>query len=444
MVLPILVTALLFLACFSVVDAIGVWLLIMILHGPLVDVFGSAAVHLPLQAGLAIALVILVGQKWQRLPFAVVGLVLATLMSMCLSALFGLEVTASIPAVSNYAKGMLLVVLLAMVVRDEKDLKKLTLYLLAGLAAGGAMALYQYATGAFRVNTDTVKRVATLRGDPNDTAMLFVSGLSIAFYWVRNGPRFPVRIVAAASFLLLAAGTVLTGSRGGFLALILVMALIYLKSISLKTTFAGVAVLALLCLAAPGSYWDRVNSIFTGNDLNNGGSLSHRKELQLAGLKLAGDHLGLGVGSGNFGRAFFASRQYARMGVFSTETSVVAHNMYLEFLVENGLISMLLFLAILARTFLSLRRFDLACLPEDGKKAAFPMGYAVAVSLSGMLFSGLFLSQAKNSVLWFLIGIGLAAGLAVRRDTAPDRADVCGVLPPVLPLPRRTRLGARG
>ena len=27
-----------------------------------------------------------------------------------------------------------------------------------------------------------------------------------------------------------------------------------------------------------------------------------------------------------------------------------------------------------------------------------------------MLFAGLFLSQGKNSVLWFLIGLGLAAG----------------------------------
>ena len=441
MILPVLILAVIVVASFSVVDAMGLWLLVMILHGPLVDLAGPAAVHLPLQMGIAIALVILVCRKWQRLPFVVVALVAGTLMSMSVSALFGVDVQNSIPAIMNYGKGMLLVVLLAMVVRDERDLRKLTLYFLLGLTAGALMALYQYRTGSFRVNTEMVKRVATLRGDPNDTAMLFVSGLSLAFYWLRSSQRLLFRLAAGSSFVLLAVGTVLTGSRGGFLALVLVLGLIYLKSISFKTTLGAVAVVALLGVTAPASYWDRVHSIYSGRDLNNGGSLSHRKELQVAGLRLAQDNLALGVGSGNFGRAFFAGRNNARMGGFNAKSSIVAHNMYLEFLVENGLFALLLFLAIIAMTFLSLRRAD-ARLCRSRAEDPFPIGYTIAVSLSGMLFSGMFLSQAKNSVLWFLVGLGLAAGLAVRKRGDHEEGGFRAEAGAPLPFPDRPRLKA--
>jgi len=422
MITIIFIVAMVAITSFSIMDAMGLWLLVLVLHGPLVDRLGSLAVHLPLQMGLCLITVVLIRKKWQRMPFSVIALVIGIVMLMCLAALFGIDPEKSIPEIMNYGKGFLLVVMLVMLVRDKKDIQKLTLYCLAGLAVGALMAIYQYKTGTFRINTMTVKRVATLRGDPNDTAMLFVAGLSLAIYWLKESRRLVAKILAGGSFAFLVIGTILTGSRGGFLALVFVMGLIYLKSFSIKSTLGAITVVTMLIVMAPGSYWDRVNSIFSGKDLNHGGSLDHRKNLQKDGLNLALDNLALGVGSGNFGTAFFAGRNNARMGTFTGSSSLVAHNMYLEFLVENGIFGMFLFMLIIFRTFVSLRKVDAKLRPYIKNKDYFPLGYSIAVSLAGMLLSGFFLSQAKNSVLWFMIGLGLAAEFAICK--APNQEEL--------------------
>ena len=415
MITSIFIVATLIMTFFSVVDSLGLWLLVMILHGPLVDRLGPQAVHLPLQIGLCLVFVMLVRRKWQRIPFPTVALVMVILMSMSLSALFGINVEKSIQEIMIYGKGFLLVVMLVMVVRDEKDIKKLTLYCLVGLTVGALMGIYQYKTGTFRINSGTVKRVATLRGDPNDTAMLFVAGLSLAIYWLKASNRLVFKILAGSSFAILVIGTIFTGSRGGFLALVFVMFLIYLRSLSIKSTLGAIAIVTVLIVMAPSSYWDRVNSIFTGKDLNRGSSMDHRKNLQKAGLDLALDNLAIGVGSGNFGSAFFAARNNARMGNFTGNSSLVAHNMYLEFLVENGFFGLGLFLFIFFRTYASLKKVDARLRLSQAGQNKFSLGYTIAVSLSGMLLSGFFLSQAKNSILWFMVGLGLAAEFAIRK-----------------------------
>ncbi|MCM2356997.1 MAG: O-antigen ligase family protein [Geobacteraceae bacterium] len=422
MITPLFVVAILIITCFSVVDAMGLWLVVMILHGPLVDRLGPPAVHLPLQMGLCLAIVMLVRKKWQRIPFLIIALVMVTVMLMSLSALFGIDPEKSIQEIMNYGKGFLLIVMLVMVVRDERDLKKLTIYCLAGLTVGALMAVYQYKTGTFRINTEMIKRVATLRGDPNDTALLFVSGLPLAVYWLKASQRLVARFIAGGCFALLALGIVLTGSRGGFLALIFVLVLIYLRSPSVKTTMAGIVVVAALAVMAPGSYWERIGTIFTGREIHQSASMDNRRNLQQAGLKLAYENLALGVGPGNFGRAFFLSSNNARMGNFNENFSVVAHNMYLQFLVENGIFGIILFFVIIFRTFASLRKIDKAHCLYPVREGKFRIGYAIAVSLAGMLISGLLLSQAKNSVLWFMIGLGLAAEFVIRK--APSREEL--------------------
>jgi len=83
-----------------------------------------------------------------------------------------------------------------------------------------------------------------------------------------------------------------------------------------------------------------------------------------------------------------------------------AHNMYLEFFVENGVFAGTLLLAILGWAVRCLFKLDDSAGQESN---AIKLGHSTACALGGMLIAGVFLSQGLNSVLWFLVGLGFSA-----------------------------------
>lgn len=403
---------------FSTLHGIGLWLLLLITHGILHQYLGAGSEHLPLYAGCVVTVIILVRRQWGGMSFGNLLLFLSLGLIMSLSAIQGLHLPTSALHIMLFAKGFLLVLLLVGCLKDERDIKLMTLYCLAGFAIGALMALHQYMTGTFTINTIYLQRAASLRGDPNDTAMLLVAGVPLATYWLLNSRRFWVQGMALLVSLLLIAGIVLTLSRGGFVALLLVLSIIFLKRFSPMLAIGGVTLALLMAVLTPPSYWERMGTMFSGKEKHGGKSLESRLLLQQKGLDILLDHPALGVGPGNFGRAFLERYRpttgFVRQGADSDEakTYAVAHNMYLEFFAENGLVAGFLFLFIFFRAIRNLLYYDST--PKRGPKE-FGLGFALALALGGMLLSGLFLSQSKNSVLWFMTGLGFAAGLIAER-----------------------------
>ena len=297
-------------------------------------------------------------------------------------------------------------VLLAGTVRNCRDIKTLSLYCLFGLVVGGAYAIYQYKTGTFTVNTIYDQRAAGLRGDPNDTAMLLVAGVPLAIYWFFNSVGIPSKFLSMGALALLLIGVILTGSRGGFVVLLLVAMMLFLRRPSWMLVGCGLLLVALFIAIAPQSYWNRMETLVTGKEEHFSESLKNRKMLQKIGTEIFFDNVVIGVGPGNFSGAFMA--RFAKKSQNGDSTYAVAHNMYLEFFSENGLVGGILFLMMFGQSLFGLLRLDRRCGDVTGPK--FGLGFAIAIALGGMLFSGLFLSQAKNSVLWFVTGLGFAAG----------------------------------
>jgi len=425
-VIGVFVILFLIIANISIVHALGGWLVVMIMHGPLVDHFKEDAVHVPLYIGIIILAVIFTRNKWRSVPPGIMAMVISLIMLMCMSAMLGLDPEASISSILLYAKGFLMVIIIAMTIREESEIRTITLYCLLGLFLGALLAFYQYKTGSFRVNTETIKRVASLRGDPNDAAMLFLAGIPLAFYWFRSSTTSLRKSSFALCIALLLESIILTGSRGGFLGMLFVLFLIYWKIRSLKTTVLAVVIVVAAVLVLPGGYTERMNTIFTGKELkkDQSTSIDMRKDLQKKGFEIMMNNLLVGVGPGNFGRAFFSqvsdSNIKREMNWANKENvELAAHNMYLEFFSENGVFGGILLLFVLVKALLSLRKFD-----AGSNKREFALGYAISVSLLGMYFAGMFLSQAKNSVLWFLVGIGLTSSVIVKKrmiDAAGDR-----------------------
>ena len=88
--------------------------------------------------------------------------------------------------------------------------------------------------------------------------------------------------------------------------------------------------------------------------------------------------------------------------------------MYLEFFAENGIVAGGLFLYILIVPMRSLIKLD-RYLASPTSPKDFGIGFAMAMSILAILLGCLFLSEAKNAVLWFLIGIGFSSVQVISR-----------------------------
>lgn len=410
----ILATITLFLGVtfFSTVHALGLWLLLMITHGVVFDVVGESAKHVPLYSGVAITLVILVRRQWSGVSNGSLFLFGALLITMALASIQGVDLETSLVSIMLYAKVFLLALLLAGCLKSEKDIRVMTLYCLAGLLVGSLVAIYQYKTGTFAVLDIYTQRAAGLREDPNDTAMLLVAGVPLAIYWFLNTPNVLVKLFFAGAVPLLLVGIGLTGSRGGFVVLVVMGVVIYLRRPTLQLTLVGLIMVATVTMLAPQSYWERMESLTSGKEAHGARSLESRSMLLQKGMLLFSQRPVLGVGPGNYGNAYMgdvtSSGLMGRSGLsIESDRNIVAHNLYLELLVEIGVLGTGLFLSVIYRAIRGLVGYGRK---TGEKRKAFELGFAIALALGGMLLAGLFLSQGKNSVLWFLIGLGFAAG----------------------------------
>jgi len=402
----------------SKVHGIGLWIVLIITHGIFYDLIGQGTEHMPLFGGLAVFAVVLIRQKWSGVSPDLFFMILAIVLAMAFSGLLGIQQDVSLITLMLYMKGFLLLVLLAGCLNTEKEIELITLYWLFALTVGGIFTIYQFKTGSMTINTMYDKRAAGLRGDPNDTAMLLVAGIPLAFYWFTKSTKLIMKAVFVISIVFIMTGMVLTESRGGFVTLLFIMLIYLIKRPSIKLFFLGFLLLMGLAALSPQSYMDRMATLFTGREEFQSHSLKKRATLQKIGLEIFMANPFIGVGPGNFSKAFmekYRPGQFVNtsLNTKGTKTFAVAHNMYLEFFVENGLLGGSLFLLLLYKSLQGIVGFAKLRNTTDNNLG---LGFSIVLSNSGMLFAGLFLSQAKNSVLWAGLGIGFAISAIASRE----------------------------
>ncbi|MHB8257926.1 MAG: O-antigen ligase family protein [Acidiferrobacterales bacterium] len=411
LILAVFAAVLAIVAVFSPVHALGMWLTILIVHGMLVDLFGPIATHLPMVAGIAITAVILLRRQWTGVKFGTLMLFVVLVAIMAIAGIVGMHPARSQDFVLLYGKGFLLSLLLAGCIKDEADIKVMTVYCLFGLVTGVMMGFYQKITGHYAISDIYVQRIATLSGDPNNTAMLFVSGVPLSVYWYMNHRQMTVRLLSVACLVLILIGTVLTSSRGGLVTLIMVLLAVFLRRPSVKIALVFVLGTLVALPLAPLGFWTRINSLVTGHEHHGGHSLKNRLMLLTHGTGILLKHPLLGVGPGNFGCALIDSLGGTLQATdFGGSCGSAAHNLFLQFFVENGVPAGIL---LLIAFYLAMRgglKYDRM---RGGRHNPYGLGFAIVLSLSALLFAGMFLSVGKNAVLWFMTGLGLAMGVIV-------------------------------
>ncbi|MFT3931303.1 MAG: O-antigen ligase family protein [Spongiibacteraceae bacterium] len=354
--------------------------------------------------------IILVKQEWRGVKPWIISLFIALVALMSLSSLFAFNTDLALTYLSLYGKNFALALIIAGCIRNINSMRTMTLYCIAGATIGGLLAIYQYRTGNLVVSTIYDKRAGGLSNDPNDAAMLMLAGLPLCFYWFLRS-KIPGKIFFSSTALITLIGIILTGSRGGFVALCVSGAIVYFRRPSIMNSVAILVIAICGIILAPPYYKDRITTLFTGKELNYATSLDQRSQLLEYGLRAFFKHPVLGTGTGNFGAGFteIANQEGGRFKQVSPSNApyMPAHNLYLEFFVENGGFAGCILLLIFGLSLLGL--FKLNETNAQGRRPHYPLGYLIGAALIGMMLAGLFLSQGKNPVLWFLTGLGLSS-----------------------------------
>ena len=273
--------------------------------------------------------------------------------------------------------------------------------------AGGVLQIPQFEGGRFSVVSGSF--------DPNDTAYVLVSLFPPCLYFVRYGEGLLKKLAAVAAVCCAIAVILLTGSRGGVVALgtVLALALVTRKGGIEK----GYKLIFILMLAGT---WlllrDRIDvarylslSEVSGdyNVTDQGGRLS----LWEAAIELALAHPVTGVGVDCFEYAYFLARQAAGDTYLHWHA---VHNSFLELAAEVGLVGFAVFLAINARTFLTLYRVSNA--PQEQRSNsgdATRLGALAGLLLlgfTGQLVSGFFVTQGYSAFFTLYFAMAAAIG----------------------------------
>jgi O-antigen ligase len=304
----------------------------------------------------------------------------------------------------GFVKTFLMFVVMVGAVRGVRDVERLALAYLVGATIYTVAVLTQVDLGAeWRLGD-------LFYYDANDFAVLAVTAMPLALYFLHSRPSARARTLALMALVLLLVGFVRSGSRGGFLALLMVAGYVLFRysAIPLRHRVKATALAALVVAGiASGQYWSQMNTIVSDADYN-WTSETGRTQIWSRAVGYMLGHPVFGVGPGNFPAAEgilspFAERQQFGIGVRWN----AAHNSYLQVGAELGVTGLVLFLLIIRAAFKTLRAPRRSVGRADHRSPE--LNQALTASLIGFVVGAFFLSLAYHELLYTLVA--LAVGL---------------------------------
>jgi hypothetical protein len=324
--------------------------------------------------------------------------------------------------VNKFSKGVIVAVLVTLLVTTMGELKKLLWVQAASLAFMTLASVMLHHSG----------RMGGVLGgifeNPNDLAINIALNWPLCFGFFLLANKGWKKTLWAAGMFVMVVGVVLTYSRSGFMAIV-VSGLVCLYEFGIKgrrihlLMLAGVTAL-LVVMAAPvfGLYpkvWiARMESTVLGNiqysvDM---GSREARTELMEISFKEMLAHPVVGVGPGNFGS-------------FSG-TWRVAHNTYTELGAEAGFPALFLFLLIMAKSVVNLRRVEKSHVYKTDTEIQVFTGAMVA-SFAAYILGAFFADTQYELFPYFMVSYAtalynMACVLPKLKGAVPDQRSSTG------------------
>lgn len=364
-----------------------------------------------------------------------------------LSSLVAARIGLSDGALSEHLKGILIFLVVTNIIRSPRMLRRIVWVLVLSGAFLGTISVFQVLTGAYAqefAGFGHVKiaevvlevrepRIAGSLSDPNFYAQILVMIVPLALYRLWDEPSPLRKAVAGYALAVCMAAAVFTYSRGGAIALGLVLLLALLhRRIRPKFVLLGLLAVVPFALSLPQGFTGRLDTLVqfgsTATESVLGredSSFRDRRRLMAVAWEMFSDHPVLGVGAGNFSENFDPYADHIGMSVSSFEKfgrQHFPHNLYLQIAAETGIAGLIAFASIIAATLMSLRMAYRSFIRSGATHTAH-MVVSISLALVAYLTTSLFLHGAYIRYLWLVVAISASAAQVARR-AAPSDADV--------------------
>jgi len=272
-----------------------------------------------------------------RKPDWIFGLAIAFTASSALSLLWTMSYPATVEAVWSFAQLLGSLWVAREIARTREQQQWLLVALCLGVFVPLISLLNNFRMGVY--HQSLAGRFTAEGFNADAVGLLLTLGIPVAWHLARTN-HWAVRAVALIYFALAPVAILLTGTRGAFLAGIVAMSIVplNLERPSLRS-FLLVTVLLVIMTATiapivPRSMWARIATI--PSEIA-GGSMTKRRDIWQMGFDALPEHPLLGVGAGAYG-ALLESHG---------ERPLPAHNVLIGVLVEQGVVGLSLFTALL-------------------------------------------------------------------------------------------------
>ena len=299
-------------------------------------------------------------------------------------------------------KTILIFIVLVNVVRTEMRMK-LLIYLALAVSIYLCIHLIgDYRAGIFKIGaeeTNTQRVAGAIRGlfdNSNDLALHLVTMIPLAFVLGLENKNPLRKVIFWGTTLLMIAAVIITFSRGGFIALI-IMALVLVRKIGRRNKSAAMAALVLgvvfFIAVMPGAYAGRLATIFdSASDIT--GSSSQRTVVLKRSVLVALRYPLFGVGLGNFHH--------------KSEQELGTHNAYTQVAAECGIAAMVFYIIFLVHPLRKLRMIERDMFERNENSRFYYLAIGIQASMIGYMVASFFAAVAYQWYAYYLVAYAIA------------------------------------
>ncbi len=333
---------------------------------------------------------------------------------MVLSIPFSYYRSGSLKGLISYVSVILFVFLFYRLINSAEKIRRLLFAYCIGIAVYGLSILTQGSLMEGRISFGTMF-------DPNDIAFYMISFITFNLFFISKDNSGFVRLIALTSFVLGLLIIIKTGSRGGFIALLGVLAFfLFKRSAAFKISVLQKVLLVLLAIVSF-QYIDldlgRFRTIMDLKDDYNATSEEGRITIWKRGIEMMVTHPLTGIGFNSFPEGLGRDREARGLDAAKWQT---AHNSLVQIGAETGIFGFIIFLV------LSLNAYKIFSETARGGGAAWlvKLGVLAQAGFIGHFVAAMFLSQAY-SVYWAFY-IALSSVLTcIRTQTVVAKSINC-------------------
>lgn len=345
-------------------------------------------------------------------------------------------------ALSIIVKDVLIAIVIVILLKNAVIWRRAVWALVLSGTLLGTIAVIQYITSDFTNNfwgfgqaqslgliTGEVDgyRISGPIGDANYFAHIMVVLVPLAFNRMIFERNIWLRVLAGWSFTACVLAVIFTFSRGGFVGLVAVLAVMLIMNPPRLSVFVFSIPIAFFILQfIPPVYTERISTITSvipgmgqQNEALNEGSFRGRTSHIFVGINMFADHPIFGVGLDHFGYHY---QTYSREIGLNTATRQgrAAHNRWLEVAAEQGLVGLGIYCTMVfvmfRNVFRARRRFN-----QAGQNDYASMATAFGIALVGFFVTITFLNDAYPRFFWVLFSIAMALPNIVSAELDPPQ-----------------------